>query len=69
MKELSIEYLEKVNGGGAVGCAASILTTVSITLGAAAIAVGTAGAGVLILGYGLAKLGATAFIISECGDL
>lgn len=49
--------------------AGAILFSVSLTLRAAAIAVGRAGAGVLILGYGITKLGATAAIIGSCGDM
>jgi hypothetical protein len=69
MIEISQNKCSTISGGGGYGCAGAILFSVSLTLGASAIALGTAGAGVLILGYGIAKLGATAAIIGSCGGM
>ncbi|MGY6744775.1 MAG: hypothetical protein ACXIUQ_18715 [Cecembia sp.] len=69
MIEISQNQCSSISGGGGFACAGSILLSVSITLGAAAIVAGTGGTGALLLGYGLGKLGATASIIAACGDL
>ncbi|MGY6559769.1 MAG: hypothetical protein ACXIT9_10880 [Nitritalea sp.] len=66
---ISQNQCSTISGGGGFACAGSILLSVSFTLGAAAIVAGTGATGVLLLGYGLGKLGATASIIGNCGNI
>lgn len=69
MIEMSQIQCSTISGGGGFACAGSILFSVSLTLGAAAIVAGTSGTGILLLGYGIGKLGATASIIGSCGNI
>lgn len=68
MKKMDLAQVEAINGQDGWGCAGAVLGSVALTLGAAAITTGTAGAGAVVAGFMVAKLGATLSIVSACSN-
>ena len=69
MKNLEYQKMNHINAGGVAGCIGSVLGTVAVSLAAASIVAGTGGAGIALLGFGLAKAGGIFGMASYCSDI
>ncbi len=66
MKKLELQQMEVIEAGNGWGCAGAIFGSLAITVGAAAITAGTAGAGVALAVFLVAKTGGTLAVIGAC---